>query len=112
MSILDEVSNIEHEAIERIGKADSLDLLRELQVQYPRTQRVSLTAVLKSLGTLSADERKAVGARPIRSASRSNSRLEEATARLVASQASASISIPLYPAPASISAPSISSIRR
>lgn len=61
MALLDEVSRIEQEALERIGNAGSLDLLKELQIQYLGRQG-SLTAVLKSLGALPPDERKAVGA--------------------------------------------------
>lgn len=61
MALLDEVSRIEQEALERIGNAGSLDLLKELQILYLGRQG-SLTAVLKSLGALPVDERKAVGA--------------------------------------------------
>ncbi len=61
MTLLDEVRRIEQEALERIGNAGSLDLLKELHIQIFGRQG-ALTAVLKSLGSLPPDERKAVGA--------------------------------------------------
>jgi phenylalanyl-tRNA synthetase alpha chain len=62
MSLLDEVARIESEVIERIGQAGSLDALKELQVRY-LGRKGPLTAVLRSLGKLSPDEKKEVGAR-------------------------------------------------
>lgn len=87
MSILDEVSQIERDAIERIGNADSLDLLRDLQVQF-LGRKGSLTAVLKSLGALSVDEKKSVGAAANQARQRIEQSIEEATARLSASRRS------------------------
>jgi phenylalanyl-tRNA synthetase alpha chain len=62
MSLLDDVNRIEREALERISGADSLDSLKELQILL-LGRKGSLTAVLKELGALPVDERKAVGAR-------------------------------------------------
>ncbi len=87
MSILDEVSQIEREAIERIGNADSLDLLRDLQVQF-LGRKGSLTAVLKSLGSLSVDEKKSVGAAANQARQHIEQAIEAATARLSASRRS------------------------
>lgn len=81
MSILDEVSHIERDAVERIGNADSLDSLRELQVAF-LGRKGSLTAVLKSLGTLSVEEKKSVGGAANQVRQRIELLLEEATARL------------------------------
>lgn len=87
MSILDEVSHIERDAIERIGNADSLDLLRDLQVQF-LGRKGSLTAVLKSLGALSVDEKKSVGAAANQARQRIEQSIEDATVRLSASRRS------------------------
>jgi phenylalanyl-tRNA synthetase alpha chain len=61
MSLLEEVSQIEREALERIGAADSLDSLKELQIRY-LGRKARLAAILKELGALPPDERKAAGA--------------------------------------------------
>ena len=89
MSILDEVSHIEQDAIKRISEADSLDLLRELQVQF-LGRKGSLTAVLKSLGGLSTDARKAAGARANQVRELIEQKIEEATSRLASSKSSSS----------------------
>jgi len=62
MSLLEDVSRIESEALERIGQADSLDALKELQVRY-LGRKGPLVTVLRMLGQLPPDERKAAGAR-------------------------------------------------
>jgi phenylalanyl-tRNA synthetase alpha chain len=62
MSLLEEVTQLESEALERIGKADSLDALKELQVRY-LGRKGPLVALLRQLGKLDPEERKAVGAR-------------------------------------------------
>ena len=61
MSLLDDVARIQDEALKRIGEADSLESLKELQVAY-LGRRGSVTAALKGLGELPLEERKAVGA--------------------------------------------------
>ena len=81
MALLDEVSRIEQEALERIGNAGSLDLLKELQILYLGRQG-SLTAVLKSLGALPVDERKAVGAQANQARKSIEEKLQAATEKL------------------------------
>ena len=61
MSLTDQIKNIENEARERIGNADSLVVLKDLQVAY-LGRKGPVLAILKSLGTLEPDQRKAVGA--------------------------------------------------
>ncbi len=72
MSILDEVRQLEAEAIERIGNTDSLDSLKELQVRY-LGRKGPLVAILRGLGKLEGDERKQVGA----AANKTRARLEQ-----------------------------------
>ncbi len=62
MSLLDEVAKLEAEAVERISHADSLDSLRELEIQY-LGRKGPLNSILKNLKDLSIEERKEVGAR-------------------------------------------------
>ena len=73
MSILDDVTKLEEEALERIGQADSLDSLKELQIKY-LGRKGPLVAILRGLGSLSADERRTTGAK----ANEARQRLEEA----------------------------------
>ena len=61
MSLLDDVARIQDEALKRIDEADSLESLKELQIAY-LGRKGSVTAVLKGLGELPLEERKAVGA--------------------------------------------------
>jgi phenylalanyl-tRNA synthetase alpha chain len=61
MSLPDDVARIQEEALKRIAEADSLESLKELQVAY-LGRKGSVTAVLKGLGELPLEERKAVGA--------------------------------------------------
>ncbi len=61
MSLLDEVTRLETEALKEIKGADSLEALNELQIKYLGRKGL-ITAVLKTLGTLPVDERKTVGA--------------------------------------------------
>ena len=60
MSLPDEVARLKREALERIGKTDSLASLKELQVLYLGRKGL-LTAVLKGLKDLPVDERRQVG---------------------------------------------------
>jgi len=61
VSLLKEVARIEAEAIERIGKASSLESLQSLKIEY-LGRKGPIMALLKGLGTLPAEERKAAGA--------------------------------------------------
>jgi phenylalanyl-tRNA synthetase alpha chain len=61
MSLLDEVAQIKQEAQERIGKADSLASVKELQVRI-LGRKGRLNTILKGLKDLSVEERKEVGA--------------------------------------------------
>ncbi|MCB2201386.1 phenylalanine--tRNA ligase subunit alpha [bacterium] len=61
MSLIEEIAQLEREALERIGQADSLDSLGELRVRY-LGRKGPVLAILKSLGSLDAEERKQVGA--------------------------------------------------
>ena len=72
MSLLDDVTRIETEARERIGRADSLDSLKELQFRY-LGRKGQLAAVLRQLGSLPEEERKQLGAK----ANQARVRLEE-----------------------------------
>jgi phenylalanyl-tRNA synthetase alpha chain len=62
MSLIDDIASLEQEALERIGQADSLDLLKDLRVRY-LGRKGPVMAILKSLGQLDADQRKEAGAR-------------------------------------------------
>ncbi|HOP06899.1 MAG TPA: phenylalanine--tRNA ligase subunit alpha [candidate division Zixibacteria bacterium] len=61
MSLLDDVQKLKSEALERIGLADSLEVLNDLKVEY-LGRKGRLTAILKGLKDLTGDERKEVGA--------------------------------------------------
>ena len=61
MALLDDVSKIKQEAIDRISNADSVDSLNEVRVKY-LGRKGELTAILKGLKDLSPDEKKVVGA--------------------------------------------------
>jgi phenylalanyl-tRNA synthetase alpha chain len=61
MSLTDQIKNIEGEVRERIGKADSLVVLKDLRVLY-LGRKSPVMALLKTLGSLPPDERKAAGA--------------------------------------------------
>lgn len=61
MSLLDDINRINSEAKERISKADSLDSLNQVKVNY-LGRKGELTAVLKELKNLSVEEKKSVGA--------------------------------------------------
>ena len=61
MSLLEQISQLEKEALERIGNSDSLDSLNALQIEYlGRKGRV--TAVLKQLKDVPPESRKQIGA--------------------------------------------------
>jgi len=81
MALLDEVNRIEQEALERIGNADSLDSLKELQIQLLGRQG-ALTAVLKTLGSLPVEERKAGGAQANQARKNIEEKLQAAIERL------------------------------
>jgi phenylalanyl-tRNA synthetase alpha chain len=61
MALLDDVSRVKQEALERIRKADSLDSLNEVRVNY-LGRKGQLTAILKGLKELPPDEKRQVGA--------------------------------------------------
>ncbi len=73
MSILDEVASLEKEVLGQIAKADSPDILKELQIRS-LGRKGPLASVLRSLGKLPVEERKEVGAK----ANQARARLEEA----------------------------------
>jgi len=62
MSLLDDVAQLEKEALKEIEGANSLESLNELQIKY-LGRKGCLTAILKTLGKLPVEERKAAGAR-------------------------------------------------
>ena len=80
MSLLDEVTRIESEALERIGQADSLESVKELQFRY-LGRKGQLAAVLRQLGTLPADERKQLGAGANQARARMEAQFEAAAGR-------------------------------
>jgi phenylalanyl-tRNA synthetase alpha chain len=80
MSLLDEVDRLESEALERIGQADSLEAVKELQIRY-LGRKSPLVAVLRQLGSLSDEEKKQVGARANQVRTSLETCLEEATVR-------------------------------
>ena len=61
MSLLDEVAALKEEALERIGQADSLVALKDVQVRY-LGRKGRLTGILKGLKELPVEQRKEVGA--------------------------------------------------
>ncbi len=61
MSLLDDVTRLKQEALERIKQSDSLERLNELQIHY-LGRKGAITAVLKSLKDISLEERKQIGA--------------------------------------------------
>ena len=62
MSLLEDIAGLESEVTAAIEAADSVDRLKEIQIQY-LGRKGPILAVLKSLGALDPEERKAVGAR-------------------------------------------------
>lgn len=72
MPLLEQVVQLENEALERIGSADSLDSLNAVSVEY-LGRNGKITAILKQLKDIPIEERKAVGA----AANSSRARLEE-----------------------------------
>ncbi|MBD3403620.1 phenylalanine--tRNA ligase subunit alpha [candidate division GN15 bacterium] len=77
MSLAEEIVQLEEEALERIGSADSLDSLGELKVRY-LGRKGPVMAILKSLGQLPPDQRKEIGARANALRSKLEARFEEA----------------------------------
>lgn len=61
MSNLDDVIKLKEEFIERLGNADSLDSVNELQIKYLGRKGI-LTGILKGLKDLPPEERKVIGA--------------------------------------------------
>ena len=61
MALLDDVSRVKQEALERIRKAVSLDSLNKVRVTY-LGRKGQLTAILKGLKDLSPDEKRHAGA--------------------------------------------------
>jgi phenylalanyl-tRNA synthetase alpha chain len=62
MTLLEEVSGLEAEVIERIGQAGSLDAVKDLQVKY-LGRKGPLAGIMRQLGQLGPEERKELGAR-------------------------------------------------
>ncbi|MBD3332512.1 phenylalanine--tRNA ligase subunit alpha, partial [candidate division GN15 bacterium] len=56
MSIIDDVTRVRDEAVERISKADSLDSLQELKVKY-LGRKGAITGFLKGLKDLSKEQK-------------------------------------------------------
>jgi len=81
MTLPDDIARLEQEAKKRIGSADSLDLLNELRIEY-LGRKGGITAILKGLGQLPPDERKAVGAAANRARAALEQWLAEAAGRL------------------------------
>ncbi len=90
MTFLEKVTAIGDEALERIGKADSLDALREIQVAI-LGRKGSLTAALKELGGIPIEERKEAGARANQVRQSIEVAIEGATSRIGTPQAAAGI---------------------
>ena len=80
MSLLEEVARLESEALERIGLADSLESVNELQVRY-LGRKGPLLAILRQLGKLPPEERKEVGARANQVRTRLETEFKAATER-------------------------------
>jgi len=80
MSLLEEVVRLETEALERIGLADSLDSVKQLQIRY-LGRKGPVAAILRQLGTLPEQERKQVGARANQVRTRLESELKAAADR-------------------------------
>ncbi len=80
MSLLEEVAQLETEALERIGQADSLDSVKELQMRY-LGRKGPLVAILRQLGQLSPEEKKQVGARANQVRTRLENEFETAAGR-------------------------------
>ena len=76
MSVLDEITRLQNEAIERINNAESLDSLQELQTAYLGRKGL-ITSILKSLKDLEPEERKKVGASANKSRVALESRINE-----------------------------------
>jgi len=60
MSFQEQLTQIKNEALERIGKADSLEALKDIQVKF-LGRKGAITAILKGLKDLSVDQRKEIG---------------------------------------------------
>jgi phenylalanyl-tRNA synthetase alpha chain len=76
MSIIDDVTRVRDEAVERISKADSLDSLQELKVKY-LGRKGAITGFLKGLKDLSKEQKKEVGAIANKARSEIESLLEQ-----------------------------------
>ncbi len=61
MSLLEDVTRLEKEALERISQADSLEGLKQLRITY-LGRKGPLVSMLRGLGQLEIEERKQVGA--------------------------------------------------
>jgi phenylalanyl-tRNA synthetase alpha chain len=60
MGIVDELQALQAEALDAVGAADDLEVLESVRIAY-LGKKGSLTGVLRGLGSLSAEERPAVG---------------------------------------------------
>jgi phenylalanyl-tRNA synthetase alpha chain len=85
MSLVDDVAQLESEALERISQADSLSVLEQLKVRY-LGRKGPLNDILKSLKDLPVEERKVTGARANKARATLESRFEEAITRFAVSQ--------------------------
>ena len=85
MALLDDVSRVKQEALERIRKADSLDSLNEVRVTY-LGRKGQLTAILKGLKDLSPDEKRQAGAEANKCRTLLEDELKQATEKLGTSE--------------------------
>lgn len=85
MSIIDDVTRVRDEAVERISKADSLDSLQELRVRY-LGRKGAITGFLKGLKDLSKEQKKEVGAIANKARSEVESLLEQIQEKLSTSR--------------------------
>lgn len=80
MTLAEQVRQLEIEALERIGSADSLDSLKELEIRY-LGRKGPLNEILKNLKDLPVEERKSAGARANQLRELLTKRITEASAR-------------------------------
>ncbi|RKX22551.1 MAG: phenylalanine--tRNA ligase subunit alpha [Candidatus Zixiibacteriota bacterium] len=89
MSLLDDVTKLETEVLERIGQADSLASLKELQVRY-LGRKGPLTSLLRGLGSLPPEVRKQAGARANEVRKRLEAKFSEAVEKFSAEEKTSS----------------------
>lgn len=96
MSLLKEVAQIKQEALERIGEADSLASVKELQVKI-LGRKGRLNSILKGLKDLDVEERKRVGATANQTRRELSEAFEQAERRFAASGAAGQAFDPTLP---------------